>query len=301
MKRETDAKLSRANPVSRAAAEGPARAIGGDLLAAIVAEPREAPARPHASPPKRNPLATGRRVAGRRAPRLAAAALACLAVGGTAMAATGAWDPLVGSSSDPATLSETPVPSDLVAQLAVLRHAPTAQDHSVEVEATLAGAEVPNGVRLDSVRYLAPGANGEATILLSGMDFPTAYDGGQGEPLCVIRSVAGDRSPDDPLCFDFPELVSGHAYAVEFSGALHTGTDVTLNTGTAFGVVPDGVATVTAEFGSASERTVQVTNNYWEMPLSGSELMTANDEFGIRHIVLRDAGGTVVPQQGVGN
>jgi hypothetical protein len=260
----------------------------------------------------------GRRLAGWRVSRLVAVGAACLAFAGTAMAATGVWNPVVGSESEPATLSETPVPAALTAQLGVLRREQTPRDRSPEVEATLDGGFVPEGVRLDSVRYLAPGANGEATILLSGEHVrfffaslllhsdrgdvvvgkvppEAAGDAAAAEPpqepVCVARPFPGDEQAV-ALCFDLSMLMSGEAHASQ--------VDTTTNTGTALGVVPDGVTTVTAEFGSAPPVTVPVADNYWELPLSGAELSDAAGESGVQRTVWRDADGEIVPQQPAG-
>jgi len=220
-----------------------------------------------------------------RPSRIVAVGLACLAFGGTAMAASGVWNPIVGSSSDPATLSNTPVPAELTAALGVLRRDQTDRDRSAEVEATLNGGEMPDGVRLDSVRYLAPGDNGEATILLSGLR-AAVYET-EEEPICVARPIAGNPSAVS-LCFDLPMLISDHARAMFVDAS---------NSGTAFGLVPDGVATVTAKFGSAPDRTVSVANNYWELDVSGAEMSNANGESGVQRTVWRDADGNLVPQQ----
>lgn len=221
-----------------------------------------------------------------RPSRIVAVGLACLAFGGTAMAASGVWNPIVGNSNDPATLSNTPVPAELTAALGVLRRDQTDQDRSAEVEATLNGGEMPDGVRLDSIRYLAPGDNGEATILLSGLK-AAVYET-EEEPVCVARPIAGNPSAVS-LCFDLPMLMADHARAMF--------VDVASNSGTAFGLVPDGVASVTATFGSAPDRTVSVTNNYWELDVSGSEMSNANGESGVQQTVWHDADGNVIPQQ----
>ena len=221
-----------------------------------------------------------------RPSRIVAVGLACLAFGGTAMAASGVWNPIVGSSDDPATISNTPVPAELTAAIGVLRRDQTDQDRSAEVEATLNGGEVPDGVRLDSVRYLAPGDNGEATILLSG-ERASVYET-EEEPVCVVRPFGGDLRAVS-LCFDLPMLMADHARAMFF--------DVAANSATAIGLVPDGVASVTAQFGSAPDRIVSVANNYWELDVSGPELSNANGESGVQQTIWRDADGNVVPQQ----
>jgi hypothetical protein len=241
---------------------------------------------------KESNAAAGRRIAGWRASRVVAVGVACLAFGGTAMAATGVWDPGIGarSSSGPASISTTPVPAALVAQIAVLRRDQTDQDRSPEVEATLARASLAGGVRPDSARFLAPGANGEATVMFSaekGSSFVS-----EGEPVCVDRPFAPFHQSgyldNGAFCFGLGELLSGHAYA--------TDAEVASNTWLTVGVVPDGVATVTAEFGSAPDVTVPVTNNYWELSPSGPQLSNANGEAGVEHTVWRDADGNVVPQ-----
>lgn len=228
-------------------------------------------------------LGLRRRIAGARPSRLLAIGAACLAFAGTAMAATGVWDPGIGTDADhgPLTVSRSPVPSALTAVLEVLRRPPQARDRSAEVEATLRGAGIGDGVRPDSVRYLAPGVDGEATIVLSAKHVRPFI--AEGEPVCIFRPLEGFAEPS-PACFGLPQLLAGEALA-EASGPG--------NPPTAFGLVPDGVATVTAEFGGAPDRTVQVANNYFELPLSGSD----SARLGIERIVWRDADGNVVPQE----
>jgi hypothetical protein len=233
---------------------------------------------------RRAPLGGRIRIPMGRTPRLVGVAAACLAIGGTAMAATGVWSPPVGNNSHPKTVSESPVPAALVEDLGVLRREQTPQDRSAEVEATLRGGGLPEGVRLESVRFLAPGGNGEATVLLSGVaakPFET-----EEEPVCVARPFP-DGEPAYSFCFGLSQLRSGTARAT------YIGPD---QDAVAFGIVPDGVATITAEFGSAPQVTVPVENNYWEMPVSGPELSNANGESGVQRTVWRDAAGNVVPQ-----
>lgn len=226
------------------------------------------------------------RTGGWRASRVVGIAAIGLVFGGTAVAATGVWNPLVGDSNHPATLASTPVPAELIAHLGVLRREQTPQDRSAEVEATLKdGLFPPQGVRLDSVRYLAPGPNGEAVVLLSGVQ--TAYT--EGEPFCVVRPF--QPFPEYRLekanfmCFDLARLMSGGAHGMNY----------TSSSGIAYGVVPDGVASLTAKFASAPDVTVPVKDNYWEFPVSGPQL--SYGEPGVVATVWRDADGNVVRQQ----
>jgi len=225
-----------------------------------------------------------RRIAVGRIPRLVAVTVACVALGGTALAATGVWNPIVGDPENPATLSGTPVPAALVAELGVLRREQTPQDRSPEVEATLEGADVPQGVRLESVRYLGPGADGEATVMLSGVE-AGPFDP-EGDPVCVARPLPG-ATHSVFLCFGLSTLLGGTAWgeALGPTGEF------------AYGVVPDDVATVTAEFDGPPPHTVPVHDNYWELPLSGAESANPHGESGVQHTVWRDAEGNVVPQR----
>lgn len=233
-----------------------------------------------------------------RGTRIGAIALSCLAFGGTAMAATGAWNPSIGTGSEPSTLSSTPVPAALTAHLGVLRRGQTAQDRSTEVEASMASGDAPDGVRLDSVRYLAPGTNGEAVILLSGVR--TASYETDEEPVCVYRpfTALGHTEADSP-CFGLGALLSGHAWAMStVAGGAGVG-----ESGFAYGLVPDGVATVIAKFGSAPDVAVPVKNNYWELPIGGAELSNAggSHEMGVQSTAWRDAEGNAVPQRASGS
>jgi hypothetical protein len=233
-------------------------------------------------------VGVGRRIAGARPPRLIAIGVACLAFGGTAMAATGVWDPGIGSSSPsgPPTVSETAVPDAMTEALGVLRRPPSVQDRSPEVEATLHGATLVEGVRPDSARYLAPGIDGEATVLISAAQTSPFFT--EEEPICVFRPYKGFDQPLS-ICFGVAQLLTGQARSMaSIAGA---------GSALAFGLVPDGVATVTAKFGSAPDRTVPVASNYFELELSGSELSNANGEAGIERTVWHDAEGAIVPQR----
>src|SRR4051812_1894795 len=128
-----------------------------------------------------------------RVARVVAAAVVCLACGGTALAATGAWDPVIGGAQidGPVSTSESPIPEPLLEALAVLRRAPTALDHSPEVEATLREVGFADGVRPESVRFLRAGDRGEATIALSAesaveVEAEVKNPGEDRQPVCVF-------------------------------------------------------------------------------------------------------------------
>jgi hypothetical protein len=250
---------------------------------------------------------SGHRIVGSRGTRIAVAGLTCLAFGGSAMAAD-LWNPGIGTDAPiegngpalhgegPATMATTPVPAAATEVLGVLRRGPTAEDRGAEVEATLAGVSFVDRVRPDSVRFLAPGESGEATIVLSAeASVETEFSG--GEPICVFRpGAAGYGHPSEvvPACFGLPFLLAGRAYSEEI--------DAPLGRGLAFGLVPDGVASVTAEFTNAPNVVVPVKDNYFEIPMSGDQLGEGKRDRngGIQRIIWGDASGTLVPQQSNG-
>jgi hypothetical protein len=252
----------------------------------------------------------GRKIAGRRSARFAVIALACVAFGGTAMAATGLWSPQIGTDaySGPTSISDTPVPEELTNVLGVLRRPQSAEDRSAAVEATLRRVSSPtDGVRPESVRYLGPGVGGEAAVLYSaekGRALSGAHKGPYefappGEPLCVAQpfkrkdfeasqlpQVEALLTEPVPICFGLDQLLAGNAFAMI--------GDPRKEAMLAVGMVPDEVATVTLELGSAPGPTIPVANNYFESFIDGSEIPGDARSIGT---IWRDDEGNVVPQR----
>jgi hypothetical protein len=74
--------------------------------------------------------------------------------------------------------------------------------------------------------------------------------------------------------------------------------------GLAFGMVPDGVASVTAEFANAPAKVVTVKDNYFEIPIKGGELGKEPNPLkpvplsdGISRLTWQDAEGDPVNQR----
>lgn len=335
-KLDVNAALSETNPVSRAAVEGPVRVVGDELIAPIVAEPQEVLSASDAVAVRPRPRgAAGPRPTGWRASRVLAAGVACLALGGTAMAATGVWNPAIGShvpDSPPPTVSTSPVSSAMVGALGVLRREATAQDHGPEVEATLRtlgrsfdggvlGRFYVSGVRPESVRFLEAGADGEATILFSAEESGWAFmdpeanpsghpnfdqegnpwDYPDGDEVCVFKPLpngspgASGTIEGVPVCSDLQAVLAGEAMWQE-----ETLTDPS---GEAFGLVPDGVTAITAKFSNGIERDVAVADNYWQFSWNDGEGVITEEELesgaavGPAEIIWHDASGAVIPQQ----
>ena len=236
-----------------------------------------------------------------RAGRVAAIGATCLAFGGTAMAATGVWNPGIGDEAPdtpPPAVSATPVPAAMAESLGAFRRAPDAQDHGPAVEATLStlGNQFADGIRPDSVRYLGGGASAGATILVSVER--SGVSSGAGEPACVITPGAGEAVPKS--CYGLDQILAGDA-VTRLERVDHL-------SGEAWGLVPDGVASVTARFGDGSVHEVPVTDNHFAYEWGNREADPINGEVssvtywtdGLKDIVWRDADGNVVPQQPAG-
>jgi hypothetical protein len=252
-----------------------------------------------------------RQAASVRAVRVAAIGATCLAFGGTAMAATGVWNPSIGDQANTPSpaISATPVPAAMAEALGAFRRAPDAQDHGPAVEATLStlGGRFADGIRPDSVRYLGDDASGEAMILVSAEhSLFTSGDAvnyfGSGEPACVVVPSSGEGGEAAPMCFGLDKILAGDA-EVQIEGTDHGET----LSGEAWGLVPDGVASVTARFGDGAVHQVPVTDNHFVYRWGNTQANQVDREqflvFSTRHskdTVWRDAAGNVVPQQPAG-
>jgi hypothetical protein len=249
-----------------------------------------------------------RRIGGWRASRVALVGAACLAFGGTAMAATGVWSPSIGSEasySPPPRLATNGIPAEQVAALGVLSREPDAQDRGPEVEKTLTtlGSYFADGIRPDSVRYLEPrGEHGEAVILFSA---ESSVFTDSPDPVCVAtpsRGGAGATNGEAGAeCFEFDKILAGEAFTSVVGFRFEDGEATSPGHGEGSGLVPDGVASVTAEFDNGFELTVPVTDNYFKFawdPADAGETGATFDEakrVGPSRIVWYDAEGAVVP------
>lgn len=224
-------------------------------------------------------------------PRIAAVAVLGALLSGSAMAATGLWHPTIGdlANDGPASISEAPVSPALMNALGVLRREPTAQDRGPAVELTLRtlNSYHVNDVHPDTVRYLAPGAGGAATVLAVAGEsegFPNR------DALCVFHPILAP--PDGRLptgspefCSDLEQIRSGAAVAM-IGGPGEEWVE---------GLVPDQVASVTIRNGHGTQRTIAVKNNYYDAfrsPPGGIE----ESRLASGGIVWRDAQGAVIPQ-----
>jgi hypothetical protein len=213
------------------------------------------------------------------------------------MAATGVWDPGIGDQalSGAPSISHSPVPANATEALGVLRRPPRARDHGTQVRRTLheISKVVVEGVRPESVRYLASAAHGftalhgEATILLSA-HFHSPSSGGRftrhGDFLCVFRPLLpGPHGSDESSCFALSDILTGKALAtvvfLDSPGFVIT-----------YGLVPDGVTSVTAQYRKGPNRQVAVANNYFEIDTRGQRTRRP------QRLVWHGGGGAVISQ-----
>lgn len=239
-------------------------------------------------------------------PRIAAVALVATAFTGTAMAATGVWNPSIGDQANTPSpaISATPVPAAMAEALGAFRRAPDAQDHGPAVEATLStlGGRFADGIRPDSVRYLGDDASGEAMVLVSAeRSLFTSGDAvsvfGSGEPACVVVPNSGEGGEAVPMCFGLDKILAGEA-EVLIDSADHLSGEV-------WGLVPDGVASVTARFGDDAVHQVPVTDNHFVYRWGNPQAHLIKESLVYwtsrsKDTVWRDAEGNVVPQQPAG-
>jgi hypothetical protein len=220
--------------------------------------------------------------------RIALLAVGALIVTASAVAATGAWHPILGDDHrghpQPA---QTPVPPDQVAALGVLRRAQTDSDRDTDVQALL--RLLPrvsiNGVHTDAIRVLRRRPDG-VTILVPAVRVGQ-HDAGRPSTvrhdlLCVLTGVTSTRtvtvkdrdgnqrtipapSGAGQVCGDLRQL---HTTGI---GASGTRTDRGWITGA---LVPDGVARVIIRLRNNRHLSAAVHDNYYEIN-TGNELAPA--------------------------
>lgn len=202
-----------------------------------------------------------------------ALAFALLAVGGSALAGSQPWEPLLGKPGHgpQATLSQASPPASELGVLGVLRRATTEADHGVATATALAfvgpGAR---DVRTRFIRQLTPGAGERPAVLVPAWRYDRNQPGVRipaiADALCVVvlnsTSHAGAKG-----CYSAAQVTAGSA----FSAAAHY----------VFGLVPDGVASVTFRYRSSPPASARVKDNFFEMVGRGVP----------HEIVWRDAAG----------
>lgn len=183
-----------------------------------------------------------------RSPRTTAVVLVGLAIAVPAVAATQPWRPILGRPAlhdTPAGTSDTPVPDNASALLAVLRRPQTDRDRSPTSRVLLrvVGQQF-HGVRVNSVRLLSPSPGHHALVVSAqGVGQEPGVTKGIGDAICLIFSAGR-------VCGDAASLR-------EHGVSMTAGPNVR-------GLVPDGVATVLLRFRGGATISAEVRDNlFW--------------------------------------
>jgi hypothetical protein len=225
----------------------------------------------------------------RRRRRLRAGLLAVGAVvaTGSALAATGAWNPQVGDDRrGHPTISGSAVPDDQLAHFGVLRRPATDADHGPKVQYALRYLDARSfaGVRTDSVRLLSTAGRGYVLIpteeaTLGGA--AAAAGAPRDDALCLF---AIDKDGGGLSCWSTEQILAGRAILISATLAPLSAAERAAiqraskeahgkafavpgvrprTTGETFaGLVPDGVAAVEIGIGTGPAR-VSVADNFF--------------------------------------
>jgi hypothetical protein len=227
------------------------------------------------------------RLARPRLPRSTRALLATfvsLVIAVPAVAATRAWEPVLGNPSVDGSsprIAADAIPEQQRQMLSVLRRAQTDQDHSA---ATLGLLEplgpTTDGVRLQGVRLLGAGAGDPPVALI-----PVA------QLFKRLPHQGGEQLARDALCLtDRSNVVCATTEHVK-AGAL-TGFDGDY----AYGLVPDGVATVRLDFVDGHSVSLLVHDNFYGAKLSPLPILPPSDAGRITLMLQRDPATDTTPR-----
>jgi hypothetical protein len=212
--------------------------------------------------------------------RMGLLAVGATIVTGTALAATGAWNPILGDDhrGHPQRAS-TEIPGDQRAAIAVLRRAQTDRDRGPRVQATLrmlARGEI-NGIHTDGIRLLRTRPQG-VTILVP-VERVGRHDKGypssiRHRVLCVLTSsrtpavvghARGAKSPRQAMGFAGQSCGSLRSLRTTgIGGAIGGPKGFLVNA-----LVPDGVDRVVIRLRNHHYLHVPVSNNLYEVNTGG--------------------------------
>jgi hypothetical protein len=228
------------------------------------------------------------RVRRRPARWLALLAAGGVVAGGTALAATGAWHPVLGSPDrGPQPLAAgAGVPADQLAALAILRRPQTDADRGPLVQSALKvlSRQFINGIHTDAIRVVHHGPR-EVVVLIPAERVTTERD-----DLCLMSGTYQKASTVGTLHFR-----AGYSWGMACGGmdrvrstGLETGyggrivgrgtfADVTSHRVT---LVPDGVARVKVRLRGGRSVTVPVKDNVYNYTIHGSPAYLGTTWFG---------------------
>ncbi|HEY4096859.1 MAG TPA: hypothetical protein VGM33_15165 [Baekduia sp.] len=228
---------------------------------------------------------------------LALLAAGTVVAGGTALAATGAWHPVLGSPDrGPQPLAAgAGVPADQLAALAILRRPQTDADRGPLVQSALKvlSRELINGIHTDAIRVVHHGPR-EVVVLIPA-ERVGPHERGRRLPVerNVLCLMSGSYLPATSL--KTIHLPAGYSWGMACGGMDRVGS-TGLETG--YGgrivgrgtpakvtsrrvtLVPDGVARVTVRLRGGRSVTVPVKDNVYSYRIHGSPAYLGTTWFG---------------------
>jgi len=184
-----------------------------------------------------------------------AVGIALLAVGGAGAAASSLWlspagNPLYGFNPG---LTESAPPAAQLAALAVLRRAQTATDRGPGVQAALTDVNnFTTGIRSNYVRVLATTSGGPVVLVPVQTRNAAVGQPAIQNALCVYYPASGPSAQNQIDCWSTQQVLAGQA-----TGGLATEE---------YGLVPDGVSSVSVSLGSWT-KSVAVSGNFFDVPV----------------------------------
>jgi hypothetical protein len=180
---------------------------------------------------------------------------AVVLAGGTAVAATHPWSPLLGDprfEGPPPTVAPDTPPRDQLKALEVLRREQTPQDRSLATRGTLRyiSGSSTRGVRTDYIRQLIPAGAGTVTLVPVASWRPNPAAPPVHDALCVFYGESGSDG-GARTCWTTDQVLQGNAVA-ELGNHF-------------YGLVPDGVAIVLARFSDGTSTSASVRDNFFDL------------------------------------
>ena len=195
-----------------------------------------------------------------------AVGVALLTVGGAGAAASSLWlspagNPLYGFNPG---LTESAPPAAQLAALSVLRRAQTAGDRGPGVQTALTDVNnFTTGIRSNYVRVLATTSGGPVVLVPVQTRNAAATQPAIQDALCIYYPGSGDALQNHLGCWSTAQVLAGQAF-----GGLASHE---------FGLVPDGVSSVSVSLGSVT-KPVSVSSNFFDvsLPVGGGGNQPAN-------------------------
>jgi hypothetical protein len=219
-----------------------------------------------------------------RSSRALVVMFATLGIAVPAVAATHAWEPLLGKPSvdgDSPRIATDAIPEQQRQMLSVLRRDQTDQDHSAATLGLLEPlAPTTDGVRLQAVRVLAGSAGDPPVALIPVAQLFKRFPDRGGELLARDALCLTDAS--NVVCATTDQLKVGGLTGFEGNYA--------------YGLVPDGVATVRIDFADGHSESLAVRDNFYGAKLSVLPTIPQSEASRLTLMLQRDPATDTTPR-----